>query len=178
MLRMLALACLALACLATAAYASDFALHVEGADAQGRLAPRYSYDHFGCSGDNIAPALRWNAPPAGTRSFAVTVFDPDAPTGSGFWHWMVVDVPASARGLPEGGALPNPGRAIRNDYGDKAWGGPCPPSGDRPHHYVFTVYALDVPAVGAPADASPALTGFMLHNHVLGKAQRTLTFGR
>jgi hypothetical protein len=122
--------------------------------------------------------LHWSGAPAGTRSFAVTVFDPDAPTGSGFWHWMAIDLPAAAHGLPEGGALPAPGRAIRNDYGDKAWGGPCPPAGDRPHHYVFTVYALDVPALGAPADASPALTGFMLHGHVIGKAQRTLTFGR
>jgi Raf kinase inhibitor-like YbhB/YbcL family protein len=172
------LACLALACLATAAHAGDFTLHVEGADAQGRLALRYSYDRFGCTGANLAPALHWSEPPAGTRSFAVTVFDPDAPTGSGFWHWVAIDLPAALRGLPEGGALPAPARAIRNDYGDKAWGGPCPPAGDRPHHYVFSVYALDVPALGASDDASPALTGFMLHSHVLGKAQQTLTFGR
>jgi Raf kinase inhibitor-like YbhB/YbcL family protein len=171
-------ACLALACLATAAHAGNFTLQVEGADAHGRLAARYSYDRFGCTGANLAPALHWSAPPAGTRSFAVTVFDPDAPTGSGFWHWVAIDLPAALRGLPEGGALPAPARAIRNDYGDKAWGGPCPPAGDRPHHYVFTVYALDVPALGAADDASPALTGFMLHSHVLGKAQQTLTFGR
>ena len=172
------LVCLALAGLATASHAAGFALHVEGADTQGRLAQRYSYDRFGCHGANRAPALQWSGAPAGTRSFAVTVFDPDAPTGSGFWHWMVIDLPAASRSLPEGGALPAFAHAIRNDYGDKAWGGPCPPAGDPPHHYLFTVYALDVPSLGAPADASPALAGFLMHGHVIGKARRTLTFGR
>ncbi|MEI7037368.1 YbhB/YbcL family Raf kinase inhibitor-like protein [Fulvimonas yonginensis] len=171
-------ACLALVALATTAQAGTFRLRVDAADAQGHIATRYSYDRFGCSGANVAPAVHWDGAPAGTRSFALTVFDPDAPTGSGFWHWVVIDLPASAHGLAEGGRLPPPARAVRNDYGDKAWGGPCPPAGDPPHHYVFTVYALDVPALGVPADASPALTGFMLRSHVLGKAQQTLTFGR
>jgi Raf kinase inhibitor-like YbhB/YbcL family protein len=161
---------------ALSAYAADFQLQVEGE--HGHLPQSSSFQGFGCTGDNRAPAVRWHGAPAGTRSYALTVYDPDAPTGSGWWHWVVVNVPATTSALPTGGALPAGALAVRNDYGQGTWGGPCPPKGDAPHHYIFTVYALDVAALELPDDASPALAGFMIHSHTLGKAQVTLTYGR
>ncbi|MBD8898394.1 YbhB/YbcL family Raf kinase inhibitor-like protein [Rhodanobacter sp. DHG33] len=166
-------------------FASAFALGVHAADFQvqvdgehGRLPPSSSFHGFGCTGDNRAPAVHWQHAPTGTRSYALTVYDPDAPTGSGWWHWVVVNLPASSAALPAGGHLPAGALAVRNDYGQAAWGGPCPPKGDAPHRYIFTVYALDVPSMELPEGASPALAGFMIHGHTLGAARVTLTYGR
>ena len=156
--------------------AADFQLQVDG-DA-GRLPVRSSFNGFGCTGANLAPAVRWQGVPAGTRSYALTVYDPDAPTGSGWWHWVVIDLPTGLAGLPAGSKLPDGARTVRNDYGQSGWGGPCPPAGDPPHHYIFTLYALDVPTLGIPADASAALAGFTIHGHIIGKTQSVLTYGR
>ncbi len=140
------------------------------------------YKGFGCNGDNLSPALEWKNPPAGTRSFAVTVYDPDAPTGSGWWHWIVYDIPAAATGLPGGAglkeALPAGAKQGRNDYGEHAFGGACPPAGDRPHHYIFTVYALKVDKLKVPDDASAALLGFNILGNRLGLAKLTTTYSR
>ena len=170
------LAVIASLAFATHAAAADFQLQVDG-DA-GRLSARSSFHGFGCTGANFAPAVHWQGAPAGTRSFALTVYDPDAPTGSGWWHWVVLDLPTDTQGLPAGGSLPHGARAVRNDYGQPGWGGPCPPAGDPLHHYVFTLYALDVPTLDIPADASAALAGFAIHGHTVGKAQQVLTYGR
>lgn len=149
-----------------------------------RIAPVFEFDGFGCSGQNRSPVLQWQGAPAGTRSLAVTVYDPDAPSGSGWWHWFVVDLPADTTQLAahagaQGGAgLPAPARHIRNDYGAYAWGGMCPPPGDKPHRYVFTVVALDVDRLDIPDDASAALAGFMVHAHTLAQATFTATYGR
>lgn len=167
------LAFLAVAAFALSAQAGDFHLQVAGP-----LTAKNSFHGYGCTGENARPALSWSNAPAQTKSYAVTVFDPDAPTGSGWWHWVVVDLPPGTHALPGHAALPAGAHALRNDYGQASWGGPCPPSGDPPHHYVFTVYALDVPALGVPDDASPALAGFAIHAHELGQAQQTLTWGR
>ena len=140
------------------------------------------YKGFGCAGDNLSPALEWKDPPAGTRSFAVTVYDPNAPTGSGWWHWVVYNIPATATGLPAGigaqGVLPEGAKQGRNDYGEHAFGGACPPPGDRPHHYIFTVYALKVAKITVPEDASPALIGFNILGNRLGLAKMTTTYSR
>ena len=150
----------------------------------GTFAAAQYYEGFGCTGGNLSPALAWRDAPAGTRSFAVTVYDPDARTGSGWWHWMIVNLPATTQSLPEGAgridtkALPPGAFQIRNDYGAAAYGGPCPPAGSAPHHYVFTVYALKTAQLELPRDASPALAGFMIHANAIGSAQMTVRYGR
>jgi Raf kinase inhibitor-like YbhB/YbcL family protein len=144
----------------------------------------FEFNGFGCSGDNQSPVLRWSGAPQGTKSFAVTAYDPDAPTGSGWWHWCVVNIPATVTELPrdagaEGDAkLPKGASHVRIDYGVKAWGGPCPPPGDKPHHYVFTVYALKTDKLELPPDATAALAGFMINGNALGKASFTALYGR
>jgi len=127
---------------------------------------------------------RWNGKnvPAGTRSFAVTVYDPDAPTGSGFWHWVVYNIPATATGLPAGAvikeALPAGAKQGRNDFGEHNFSGACPPVGDRPHHYIFTVHALKVDKINVPEDASGALVGFNIIANRIGLAKLTTTYSR
>jgi Raf kinase inhibitor-like YbhB/YbcL family protein len=149
------------------------------------LIPRsFEFNGFGCSGENKSPTLRWTGAPKDARSFAVTVYDPDAPTGSGWWHWFVVDIPASVSELPGdagaiGGAkLPKGARHVRIDYGFSGWGGPCPPPGDKPHRYVFTVHALKVDKLDIPDDATAALAGFMVNANTLAKASFTARYGR
>ncbi|HUQ81477.1 MAG TPA: YbhB/YbcL family Raf kinase inhibitor-like protein [Gemmatimonadaceae bacterium] len=125
---------------------------------------------------NRSPGLSWRDAPPGTRSFVVTCFDPDAPTPSGFWHWVVVDVPASVTSLAagagkeDGSALPKGAFHCRNDYGSNGYGGPAPPPGDRPHRYYFVVHALDVASLGIDEKTSPAAVSFTLLGHTLARA--------
>ena len=134
------------------------------------------------AGRNRSPELSWRDVPAGTKSFVVTCFDPDAPTPSGFWHWVVVDLPASVTSLAgnagkEGGSnLPKGAFHCRNDYGAKAYGGPAPPPGDRPHRYYLVVHALDVERLEVSEDTSPAAVSFTLLGHTLGRAILMATY--
>jgi hypothetical protein len=131
---------------------------------------------FGCSGANKSPHLSWSGAPDKTKSFAITCFDPDAPTGSGFWHWVVVNIPASVSELPldAGNAgspkLPAGALQVRTDFGAPGYGGPCPPEGDHPHRYIFTIHAVSVEALPVNADTSAAIVGFHLHFNRLAKA--------
>lgn len=134
---------------------------------QGRPIPM---QFWGCTGTGVSPQLSWSGAPAGTQSYAITLFDPDAPTGSGFWHWQAWDVPAATTSLPEGATLPPGAVSGRNDGGGFGYTGPCPPVGDITHHYHFTVIALNVPSLGLPPDTSDAAAGFTIGAHAIGSA--------
>ena len=150
----------------------------------GHIAAEQVFNGFGCTGGDISPALHWRGAPAGTKSFAVTVYDPDAPTGSGWWHWVVFNIPASVPGLVKGAGNPNSGLApegsiqSRTDYGIYGYGGPCPPKGDKPHRYIFTVYALKIDKLPLDKNAPAAMVGFYLHANMLGKAVLKGYYGR
>lgn len=138
---------------------------------------------MGCTGTNVSPELAWSGAPQGTKSFVLTVYDPDAPTGSGWWHWVVVNIPATATALPNGASrnaakLPKGALETRTDFGTPGYGGPCPPAGDKPHRYIFTVYALKVDKLDVTADSSAAQIGFMSRSNSLGSATFTATHGR
>jgi Raf kinase inhibitor-like YbhB/YbcL family protein len=139
------------------------------------------YNGFGATGKNLSPSLSWSGFPAETQSFAVTCFDPDAPTGSGFWHWVLVDIPASVTSLPSGaGRADGPAGTLqlRNDFGTADFGGAAPPAGDPPHRYVFAVHAVDVPTLGLDPATSPAVAGFNLRFHSLARALLIPVFGQ
>lgn len=170
---------------APASNAATFQL--QSADiAAGQAIPQtHAFNGFGCTGQNTSPALSWRNPPAGTKSFAIMVHDADAVTGgAGFWHWAVLNLPAAATGLARGAgtadgrALPEGARQIATDFGTPGWGGPCPPTGDKPHRYTFTVYALKVERLDLPPTATASLSGFMVNANAIGEASFTSTYGR
>ena len=150
-------------------------------DLQGQLTKVQEFNGFGCNGQNVSPQLSWRDAPKETKSFAITMYDPDAPTGSGWWHWVVVNIPATVHTLDTGAspkAMPKGAVEIVNDYGVSAFGGPCPPKGDKPHRYVFTVYALDVPKLDLKPDTNTPVAGFMINAHTIAKASLISYYGR
>ena len=162
----------------------DFVLRSPSVAEQGTLPRDHVHHAMGAGGDNISPELAWSGAPAGTKSFALTMYDPDAPTGSGWWHWVVYDIPADAGGLPRGAgaaggsALPKGAKQGRTDFGSKEYGGAAPPPGHGPHRYVFTLHALNVEKLDVPEDASAAYVGFMIHFAKLGEAKLTARYER
>jgi Raf kinase inhibitor-like YbhB/YbcL family protein len=164
--------------------AAGFQLRSPDIKAGSVIDKKFEFNGFGCSGENKSPALAWSGAPAGTKSFAVTVYDPDAPSGSGWWHWSVINLPADVTALKAdagaagGAGLPAGASQVRIDYGVAAWGGMCPPPGDTPHRYIFTVHALKTEKLEIPADATAALAGYMINANALGKASFTATYGR
>ncbi len=137
---------------------------------------------MGAGGEDVSPQLTWSGFPAETQGFAVTVFDPDAPTASGFWHWVVTGIPGSVTELPrgagdrEGSGLPEGARQLRNDGGFPGYVGAAPPSGHGTHRYFIVVHALDTGDMGVPADATPAYHGFNLFSHTLARATLLVTY--
>ncbi|WP_428623586.1 YbhB/YbcL family Raf kinase inhibitor-like protein [Sedimenticola sp.] len=131
---------------------------------------------FGCKGDNLSPQFSWSGTPEGTQSYALTCFDPDAPTGSGFWHWVVVNIPTDVTALelgagdPTRGTLPKGALQVRTDFGAPGYGGPCPPEGENVHRYIFTLHAVSLKELPVTADTSAAVVGFNLHFNTLEKA--------
>ncbi len=183
-LRLLAFAALFLMCGVRAAVA-DFTLHSSAFKPGATIPHAFSFNGFGCTGSNISPELMWSGAPDGTRSFALTVFDPDARSGQGWWHWVVFDLPSSTLRLAQnagtgtGALMPKGATQGRNDFQTVGYGGPCPPSGDEPHHYVFTLYALDVDHLEAvsPLTSGPTLLNVM-RQHILAKTELVGRFGR
>jgi Raf kinase inhibitor-like YbhB/YbcL family protein len=147
----------------------------------GRIASEQAANLFGCTSPNVSPALAWSGAPKATKSFAISMYDPDAPTGSGFWHWWVVDIPPDVTSLPKGAGsgagLPVGAMQGRNDYSTASYGGPCPPPG-KPHRYIITVYALGVDKLDVDQNVSPAVIGFNANAHTLAKATLTSLYGR
>jgi len=168
----------------TLIHAADFTLSSPTLKTGSLLTEEQVYKGFGCSGKNLSPALSWTAAPKETKSFAVTVYDPDAPTGSGWWHWLIYNIPATASdivagaGESSGKQLPAGALQGRNDFGTHAFGGACPPKGDKAHRYIFTVHALKIDKIDIPADASAALIGYMINANVLEKSSFTALYGR
>jgi len=167
------------------AYAGGFTATSPDLDAQKPIANKYVYKGFGCEGENVSPAVVWQGAPEGTKSFAVAVHDPDAPTGgSGWWHWLVINIPADMHGLQQGSGdpaakkMPKAVVQTRTDFGKPGWGGPCPPQGNKPHRYIFTVYALKVDKLDVGEDASGALVGYMINTNSIAKASFTAKYGR
>ena len=195
----LALAALAPPALADDAHSARTRFTLSSPDlASGVFDNMFVLNGFGCTGGNVSPELLWSNVPPGTQSLALQVYDPDAPTGSGFWHWAVYNIPPGATGLPRGAGnspftLPPGAFGGNTDFMDTGatgvngnYGGPCPPVGDKPHRYVFTLFALGVPDVqaagGVPPTGTAALYGFVINKGLgaalLGKASFTARYGR
>jgi len=171
--------------LAADAPAAAFSLRSPDFKPGGTLALEQAFDSFGCTGQNVSPALEWSGAPKDTKSFALLVHDPDAPTGgAGWWHWLVYNIPASTTklakgaGKADGQGLPSGASNAVTDYGTAGYGGPCPPVGDKPHRYVFTVYALKVDKLDIPKGSTASLVGFMVNANAIAKASVTGMYGR
>lgn len=162
----------------------SFSLSSASFAAGGRLNDAQVFNSFGCTGGNVSPALSWTGAPEGTKSFAVLMYDPDAPTGSGFWHWVVYNLPAATTSLPAGAGdasangLPAGTVQGRTDFGSPGYGGPCPPPGSGDHRYFFRVHALKVDKLELPEGATAALVGFNINANTLATAQLVGIYSR
>ena len=149
-----------------------------------RIPMRMVYDKMACTGQNRSPDVQWLGAPEGTKSYALTMFDPDAPTTVGFSHWIVYDIPGRYTSLEEGAGSSSShphlhgGHSGRNDYGERRYDGPCPPPGDPPHHYHLTVYAMDCPSLDLPEGVSYARFMFASRDHVLAQSELVGLYGR
>jgi Raf kinase inhibitor-like YbhB/YbcL family protein len=183
LMRSTAISMLLLAASATV-HAAGFTLVSPTIKAGSMLTEAQVFNGFGCTGKNVSPALKWTGAPKDAKSFAITVYDPDAPTGSGWWHWVVYNIPATADSVPEGAGgadgkgLPAGAVQGRTDFGAPGFGGACPPKGDKPHRYIFTVHALKTDKIEVPPDASAALVGFMINANRIGRASFQARYGR
>lgn len=177
---------LAFSCVAASVGSAQSRFRLTSSDVHSgsKIGNTHVFKGMDCTGDNMSPALSWQGAPAATKSYAVTIYDPDAPTGSGWWHWVVFNIPSSTTRLAAGTGDPAknllPAGAVQGntDFGTPGYGGPCPPKGDKPHHYIFTVYALNTDKIDVPANATAAYVGFNLHGHQLAKATLTGLYWR
>lgn len=170
--------------LATTSFVHAEGFTLSSPDITGQLSNKQVLNGFGCSGENISPKLNWENAPEGTKSFAVTVYDPDAPTGSGWWHWIIFDIPANIHSLKMNAGnvkapiAPKGSIQSTSSFGQPGFGGACPPQGGNPHQYIFTIYALKIDKLGLKANATPALVGFYLGPNVLAKASIVAYYSR
>ena len=145
---------------------------------------KHVFNGFGCAGKNLSPQLSWAGAPLGTKGYALTVYDPDAPTGSGWWHWVLINIPANYTSLPINFGEKNQFKLednitqVKNDFGNFNFGGPCPPKGDKPHRYIFTIHALRIDNLELQDSATAAMAGYMINQSTIGKASFTAFFAR
>jgi Raf kinase inhibitor-like YbhB/YbcL family protein len=173
-------------CSVNQAYSSNKVFSISSKDIENReaISNKHVFRGFGCEGENISPQINWKHAPKNTKSFALTVYDPDAPTGSGWWHWVVVNIPANYKKLPTDFGAENKFQLadgmvqIRNDFGIYQFGGPCPPKGDKPHRYIFTIYALKTNKIDLSENSTAALAGFVINQGVIAKASFEARYGR
>jgi len=164
--------------------AGDFSVSSPQLAAGGKLKNEQLLNGFGCQGENISPELHWQNGPENTKSYAVTVYDPDAPTGSGWWHWVIFNIPPQTTGLAknagdrQAGLAPRESVQSRTDFGTAGYGGACPPQGDKVHRYIFSVYALDVEQLELDKDATAAMVGFFIGRHTIAKTQLMVNYSR
>lgn len=155
-------------------HAQNFTLY--STEVLGQATEMQVYDGFGCQGRNQSPQLSWTGAPAGTKSFAITMYDPDVPTGSGWWHWLVYDIPAKVADLPSGAGTPGKGgmpagaKQGLTDFGTTGYGGPCPPIGHGIHRYIITVHALGIEKLDVNERAGPAMIAYNINANTIGKA--------
>lgn len=168
----------------TASHAQQFKLSSPDIKPNATIGEEQVFNGFGCSGKNISPALQWSGAPKGAKSFALLVHDPGAPTGgAGWWHWLVIDIPADTTelkkdaGKADGSNLPRGAVQIATDFGAPGWGGPCPPAGDKPHRYNFTLHALKVEKLEVPKDAKASFVAYMVNANSIAKAALTGKYG-
>ncbi len=159
--------------LSSSIYANSLTLSSNDIAAGEYMSKKHEYNGFGCTGEDLSPHLTWSNAPKGTKSYAITAYDPDAPTGSGWWHWQVVNIPANVTELASGAGssktnlAPKGSMQIESDYGTRGFGGACPPKGHGVHHYRFTVHALSVEHLALPENASGALAGYMINANTI-----------
>jgi hypothetical protein len=175
---------LSLICLFIVTPSAGQTFTLRSSDVGGQATDKQVFNGFGCAGANVSPQLSWENVPEGTKSIAVTMYDPDAPTGSGWWHWLVFDIPATAKELPSNAGEPKlniaPKGCVQSmtDFGAAGYGGPCPPPGHGFHTYIITVYALKVDKLGLDEKARPALVGYNLNANTIRKASLVMYYGR
>lgn len=175
---------LSIAFLSTAVVLHAQTFTLRSKDIGGQATDKQVYNGFGCTGENLSPELYWENAPAGTKSFAITMYDPDAPTGSGFWHWIVFDIPANISELKTGagnitkGLIPTGAIQSNTDFGQPGYGGPCPPQGHGFHQYLITIYALKTDKLGLDKNATPAFVGFNLFSNTIAKASLVMYYKR
>lgn len=161
---------------------SEFNFYSRSLDPNTSFPEKFIFNGQGCSGENLSPELEWAGAPDETRSYAITVIDPDTPSGKVWRHWTVINIPAAVLSLPEGassqGLLPLQATEIENDFGIKEYGGPCPPSGDRPHRYIFTIYAIKTEMLKISPHADRETVEASLEENSLGKTSFTISYGR
>jgi Raf kinase inhibitor-like YbhB/YbcL family protein len=159
--------------LSTSTFAGDLTLSSKDIAEGEFMSKAQEFNGFGCSGSDLSPHLKWSNAPEGTKSFAITAYDPDAPTGSGWWHWQIVNIPVTVMEIPTGAGntktnnAPTGSTQTKNDYGNQGFGGACPPEGHGVHRYRFTLHALSVEKLDLPKDASGALAGYMINSHTI-----------
>jgi len=157
-------------------------LTLKSSDLSGQLSKAQEFNSFGCNGQNISPSLSWSHVPKGTKSLAITIYDPDAPTGSGWWHWQVVNIPSSVNSIVTDASakhtLPKGALEIINDYGATGFGGACPPVGDKVHTYIVTVYALDIEVLPVETSTNAPIVGYQINAHIIEKASLVSYYGR
>ncbi len=155
-------------------------LHVNGLSDYNFLSKKNEYNEFGANGDNESPALSWENAPQQTKSYAITAYDPDAPTGSGFWHWVAYNIPSSVQSLPAGAGktFDSEMKQASSDFGAPGYGGCCPPEGDIPHRYIFTIHALSCEDLGVMPDQTNAVIRFLINMNTISKASVVTLYRR